>query len=49
MEVIGLQPQRLDFFAQMVQQVPMRRLAYPSGFEHLPRVRDAILQDLEGL
>ncbi|MBM4466884.1 MAG: hypothetical protein FJ014_15260 [Chloroflexi bacterium] len=48
-EAIGLQPQRLDFFAQMVQQVPMRRLAYPSGFEHLPRVREAILEDLETL
>jgi hypothetical protein len=48
-EAIGLQPQRLDFFAQMVQQVPMRRLSYPSGFEHLPRVREAILEDLESL
>jgi hypothetical protein len=48
-EAIGLQPQRLDCFAQMVQQVPMRRLVYPSGFEHLPRVREAILEDLESL
>jgi len=48
-EAIGLQPRRLDFFAQMVQQVPMRRLVYPSGFEHLPRVREAILEDLETL
>ena len=48
-EAIGLQAQRLDFFAQMVQQVPMRRLVYPSGFAHLPRVRDAILEDLQTL
>jgi hypothetical protein len=48
-EAIGLQPQRLEFFAQLVQQAPMRRLVYPSGFEHLPRVREAILKDLESL
>ena len=45
-QAAGLQPQRLDFFSKLVQQVPMRRLIYPSGFEHLPRVRDAILADL---
>ena len=45
-DAIGRQPQRLDLFAQMVCQVPMRRLVYPSGFEHLPRVRQAILEDL---
>ena len=48
-EALGWQPQRLDFFAQMVQQVPMRQLVYPSGFEHLPRVREAILKDLKTL
>lgn len=48
-EQLGLQRQRLDLFAQMVQQVPMRRLVYPSGFEHLPRVRQAILEDLASL
>jgi len=29
----------LDFFTRMVQPAPMRRLIYPAGFEHLPRVR----------
>jgi hypothetical protein len=48
-EAMGWQPQRLDFFARLVRQVPLRRLVYPSGFEHLPRVRQAILQDLESL
>jgi hypothetical protein len=42
----GLQPQRLDFFAELVRQIPIRRLIYPTGYEHLPRVRDAILDDL---
>lgn len=45
-EQLGLQAQRLDLFAHMVQQVPMHRLLYPSGFEHLPLVREAILADL---
>ena len=48
-ESLRLQPQRLDFFAQLVQQVPMRWLIYPSGFEHLPRVREAILENLKTL
>jgi hypothetical protein len=48
-QAIGLQPQRLELFARMVQQVPMRRLLYPSGFEHLPRVGEAILRDLANL
>jgi len=42
-EAAGLQPARLDLFARLVKQVPVRRLVYPSGFEHLPRVVDAIL------
>jgi len=46
LEAVGVQPQRLEFVAQMVHQVPIRRLVYPSGFEHLPRVRDALLEDL---
>jgi len=48
-EALGWQPQRLDFFARLVRQVPLRRLVYPSGFDYLPRVREAILQDLERL
>jgi hypothetical protein len=42
-EAAGLQPARLDLFARLVKQVPVRRLVYPSGFEHLPRVVEAIL------
>ncbi|MSP13645.1 MAG: hypothetical protein EXR62_11905 [Chloroflexi bacterium] len=48
-EVLGWQPRRLDLFTQLIQQVPIRYLRYPSGFEHLPRVRDAILEDLAEL
>lgn len=48
-EALGLHPHRLSFFSQMVVRVPPRRVVYPSGFEHLPRVRQAILDDLAGL
>jgi len=39
----------LGFFAQLVQQIPMRRLVYPSGFEYFPCVREVILKDPESL
>ncbi len=45
-EPLGLQPRRLEFFASFVSQVPVRRLVYPDGFDHLPHVRRAILDDL---
>ncbi len=45
-EVIGMQARRLDSLSRMAQQVPVRRISYPSGLEHLPRVREAILKDL---
>lgn len=43
----GLQPSRFDFFSRLVRDVPVRRLSYPSGFERLPEVADAVLRDLE--
>lgn len=42
-EALGLQPRRLDLFARLVRQVPVLRLSYPSGFEHLPGVVEAVL------
>ena len=42
---MGLQPQRLPSLAHIARQVPMRRVMYPSGLEHLPRVCEAILED----
>ena len=47
-EALGLHPHRLGFFARMALRVPVRRVVYPNGFEHLPRVRRAILADLAG-
>jgi hypothetical protein len=45
---VGLASKRLGFFTQMARQIPMHRVVYPSDFEHLPAVRDAILADLQG-
>lgn len=43
---LGLAQQRLDHFSRLVKQVPVHRLIYPSGLNHLPCVRQAILADL---
>lgn len=41
----GSQPQRLACLARLAERLPLRRLSYPSGFAHLPLVRDAIERD----
>jgi hypothetical protein len=46
-EAAGLQPARFDRLARLVRQVPVRRLRYPSGFDLLPRVAEAVRLDLE--
>lgn len=43
---LGWQPRRIDAFSRLVERVPLRRLSYPSGFEHLDRVREAVLEDV---
>lgn len=48
-EALQLQSQRLSFFAPLVTQVPMRRILYPEGYDYLPEVRRAILEDLASL
>ena len=48
-EALGFQSQRMNFFARMVMQVPMRRLTYPEGFHHLSHVVDTVLEDSESL
>lgn len=42
-EAAGLQPGRLDRLARLVRSVPVRRLVYPSGFERLGEVAEAVL------
>lgn len=46
-EAAGLQAARLETFARLVREVPVRRLVYPSGLTCLPAVRAAVLADLE--
>lgn len=48
-ELLGLRPQRMNFFSRMVQQIPVRRLNYPEGYHHLSRVVDAVLKDSRSL
>jgi hypothetical protein len=48
-QAAGLQPHRIDLFIDFLKQVSVRRLIYPTGYQHLPRVRDAILEDLAQL
>lgn len=44
-DALGLQRERLNFFARLSRYVPMRRLAYPAGLENLSHVRERILED----
>jgi hypothetical protein len=44
-EAVGLQPRRLDLFSRLVRQVPVLRLSYPAGFEHLPRIVELLKLD----
>jgi hypothetical protein len=46
---IGLEPERLEFFGRVVQQIPIRHLVYPNGWEHSPHVLGAIVQELAGI
>lgn len=46
---IADQQGRLARFAPLVSRLPVRRLRYPSGLSHLPRVREAILADVAAL
>ncbi len=41
-EAAGLQPRRLDLFARLVRQIPMRRLCCPQGLEHLPEAAEIL-------
>jgi hypothetical protein len=42
---LGLQSMRLNYLAQIAKRIPMRRIIYPSGLQHLPRVCERLLED----
>lgn len=46
-EAAGLQPARFDLLSRLVLQVPVKRLSYPSGFDRLPWVAEAVRRDVE--
>lgn len=48
-EALGGQQERMEFFSRLVRQVPVRRLHYPEGFHHLPRVVAAVREDVSSL
>lgn len=37
---------RLQILGELVERVPVRRLVYPEGFQHLPRIAERVLSDL---
>ena len=45
-QAAGFTTNRLQLFMALAQTVPVRRLVYPSGFQHLPRVSESILADV---
>lgn len=44
-QVVQPQVVRLDLIAQIARNVAVKRLSYPSGYEHLPQVREAVMDD----
>jgi hypothetical protein len=48
-EALGLQAQRLNFFARLLSQVPVRRVVYPEGYVHLPQISRSLVSDVTHL
>jgi hypothetical protein len=48
-EGLELARERLPLLGRIAGELPLRRLVYPDGFEHLPKVRHAIVADLRSL
>jgi hypothetical protein len=46
-QALGLGGERLAFLGRCLPAISIRTLQYPSGFDHLPTVRNAILKDIE--
>jgi len=45
-EEMGWQPRRLEKFARIIQKIPVKQLIYPSGYRYLPKLCEAILDDI---
>ena len=46
---LGLQPGRIASLSRMAETIPIRRLIYAEGFDNLPQVSAAIVEDLAAL
>jgi len=44
-EALGWHGDRLRILGKIAAQIPIRRVVYPGGFQHLSNVCDAILED----
>ncbi|MBN2145758.1 MAG: hypothetical protein JW726_00160 [Anaerolineales bacterium] len=45
LRAVGVESARLGRISALAQKVPVRRLIYPAGFEHLPEVREVLISD----
>lgn len=48
-EALGWQPRRLELLARVAEAVPVRRLVYPDGWDHLDDTVQALLRDASGI
>jgi hypothetical protein len=46
-QAMGLQARRLTALVRVVSSVPLWKLSYPGGLEHLPDVRSAVVRNLD--
>ena len=46
-DATDLRSTRMKRLAEIVRRVPVRRLRYPTGYENLPKVHEAVLADLD--
>jgi len=44
-KALGIEQQRLTALAKLLEQVPLKKVSYSSGMQHLPSVAQAILAD----
>jgi len=43
---LGIEQSRLDVLTQLIKEVPVKRIRYPNGYQHLDEVKNSIVADL---
>lgn len=46
-EAVGLQHKRMQIFSKIALKIPVKRIIYPSGYEHIEDVCNAIIEDVK--